>query len=139
MVSAHCLSLENMGPPTEEESFNGAITTPSTGCILSPLSKLPECRVEKFLGHLDFFFVRESSDLKEIGGVRAFLHNALTEAQTVVGAHTLSLGGNALLSYHIGEFHLLRTSAKNHAQCLVNVCGDMALVASNGSQSTELL
>ncbi|VDQ15537.1 unnamed protein product [Trichobilharzia regenti] len=56
------------------------------------------------------------------------MHTSLSEVQAVVGAHTTSLGGNALLSYHLSEVVILRPTSRNQAQCLINVCGDMAKV-----------
>ncbi|CAH8839200.1 unnamed protein product [Trichobilharzia szidati] len=84
--------------------------------------------VEAYLGNLDFFFIRETTDLREVGGISGFLHTSLSEVQAVVGAHTTSLGGNALLSYHLSEVVILRPTSRNQAQCLINVCGDMAKV-----------
>ncbi|VDQ16646.1 unnamed protein product [Trichobilharzia regenti] len=37
-----------------------------TGCILTPLSSLPNMCVEAYLGNLDFFFIRETTDLREV-------------------------------------------------------------------------
>lgn len=62
----------------------------------------------------------------QVGGISGFLHTSLAEVQAVVGAHTTSLGGNALLSYHLSEVVVLRPTSRNQAQCLLNVCGDMA-------------
>ncbi|TNN18704.1 C2 domain-containing protein [Schistosoma japonicum] len=76
----------------------------TSGCILTPLSSLPNT----------------------YWSVSGFLHTSLTEVQAVVGAHTTSLGGNALLSYHLSEVVVLRPTSRNQAQCLLNVCGDMA-------------
>ncbi|CAH8496962.1 unnamed protein product [Schistosoma guineensis] len=98
----------------------------TSGCILTPLSSIPNTYVEAYLGNLDFFFVRETTDLREVGGISGFLHTSLAEVQAVVGAHTTSLGGNALLSYHLSEVVVLRPTSRNQAQCLLNVCGDMA-------------
>ncbi|CAH8508322.1 unnamed protein product [Heterobilharzia americana] len=99
------------------------------GCILTPLSSLPNMCVETYHGNLDFFFIRETTDLREVGGISGFLHTSLCEVQAVVGAHTASLGGNALLSYHLSEIVVLRPTSRNQAQCLLNVCGDMAKVS----------
>lgn len=62
----------------------------------------------------------------QFGGICGFLQTSLAEAQAVVGAHTASQGGNALMSYHLSEVIVLRTASRNQAQCLLNVCGDMA-------------
>ncbi|KAH8859199.1 C2 domain-containing protein 5 [Schistosoma japonicum] len=88
-------------------------------------------RRSKFYLHKPALLTKLKSDLKsmnfiKIGGVSGFLHTSLTEVQAVVGAHTTSLGGNALLSYHLSEVVVLRPTSRNQAQCLLNVCGDMA-------------
>ncbi|CAL8080395.1 unnamed protein product [Calicophoron daubneyi] len=99
------------------------------GCLITPLSTVPGKYVEKFLGNLDFFFIRETTDLREVGGMCGFLHTSLSEVQAVVAAHTASLGGNALLSYQFSEVVILRPASRNQAQCLLNICGDMARIA----------
>ncbi|TPP64179.1 C2 domain-containing protein 5 [Fasciola gigantica] len=101
----------------------------SDSCLLTPLSVVPGTQVESYLGNLDFFFIRETTDLREMDGICGFLHTSLTEVQAVVGAHTASLGGNALLSYHLSEVMILRPTSRNQAQCLLNVCGDMARIS----------
>ncbi|KAF5401115.1 hypothetical protein PHET_05770 [Paragonimus heterotremus] len=99
------------------------------GCLLTPLSSVANTCVDAYLGNLDFFFIRETNDLREAGGICGFLHSSLAEVQAVVGAHTSSLGGNALLSYHLSEVLVLRPPSRNQAQCLLNVCGDMAKIS----------
>ncbi|KAA3675055.1 uncharacterized protein DEA37_0010287 [Paragonimus westermani] len=100
-----------------------------SGCLLTPLSSVANTCVDTYLGNLDFFFIRETNDLREAGGICGFLHSSLAEVQAVVGAHTSSLGGNALLSYHLSEVLVLRPPSRNQAQCLLNVCGDMAKIS----------
>ncbi|KAF8561325.1 hypothetical protein P879_02233 [Paragonimus westermani] len=100
-----------------------------SGCLLTPLSSVANTCVDAYLGNLDFFFIRETNDLREAGGICGFLHSSLAEVQAVVGAHTSSLGGNALLSYHLSEVLVLRPPSRNQAQCLLNVCGDMAKIS----------
>ncbi|CAH8529555.1 unnamed protein product [Dicrocoelium dendriticum] len=112
--------------PVDSSRTDPAFQNNLHGCLLTPLSCVPGMVVDTYLGNLDFFFVRETNDLKEAGGIRGFLHTGLAEVQAVVGAHTSSLGGNVLLSYHLSEVHIFRTASRNHAQCLFNVCGDMA-------------
>ncbi|CAH8474205.1 unnamed protein product [Schistosoma turkestanicum] len=123
------IMLSNDENPSQQENHpQQPIDKPHTSnnCILTPLSSIPNACVEAYLGNLDFFFVRETTDLREVGGISGFLHTSLTEVQAVVGAHTTSLGGNALLSYHLSEVVVLRPTSRNQAQCLLNVCGDMA-------------
>ncbi|VEL20529.1 unnamed protein product [Protopolystoma xenopodis] len=99
-------------------------------CLLTPLSAVPGTLIDVYLGNLDFFFIRETTDVREFGGIGGFIHASLTEAQAVVGAHTTSLGGNALLSYRLSELDVIHQTSRNQAQCLLNVCGDMAYLVS---------
>ncbi|KAH9286350.1 C2 domain-containing protein 5 [Echinococcus granulosus] len=100
-------------------------------CILTPSPKLLDCEGTHYLGSYSFFFVRETNDLREMGGLRCFIHAAVMEAQAVAAAHTVGLGGNALLSYQITDLLITRPASRNQAQCLVNLCGDMARTSAN--------
>lgn len=62
----------------------------------------------------------------QMGGQRCFVHAAISEAQSVVAAHTASLGGNAVLNYRVSELAIIRPTSRNQAQCLLHLCGDMA-------------
>uniref|UniRef100_A0A0R3T4G2 Protein kinase domain-containing protein n=1 Tax=Rodentolepis nana TaxID=102285 RepID=A0A0R3T4G2_RODNA len=104
---------------------------PEEKCVLTPSTSLPNSRVEHYLGSYSFFFVRETNDLREMGGLRCFVHTAIMEAQSVAAAHTMGLGGNALLSYQISEMLILRPTSRNQAQCLINLCGDMVRTSVN--------
>uniref|UniRef100_A0A5K4ENE1 C2 domain-containing protein n=1 Tax=Schistosoma mansoni TaxID=6183 RepID=A0A5K4ENE1_SCHMA len=125
------MMINNDDIPTEQKQCKQQFIDKQhiSGCILTPLSSIPNTYVEAYLGNLDFFFVRETTDLREVGGISGFLHTSLAEVQAVVGAHTTSLGGNALLSYHLSEVVVLRPTSRNQAQCLLNVCGDMARIS----------
>ena len=61
-----------------------------------------------------------------MGGLKCFIQAAVMEAQTVAAAHTIGLGGDALLSFQIRELLITRPTYRNQAQCLINLCGDMA-------------
>lgn len=66
-----------------------------------------------------------------MGGLRCFIHAAVMEAQAVAAAHTVGLGGNALLSCQINDLLITRPSSRNQAQCLINLRGDMARTSAN--------
>ncbi|VDK75856.1 unnamed protein product [Dibothriocephalus latus] len=134
-------------------------------CLLTPLASIPNYEVTSYFGNISFFFVRETTDLRELlsspgnvvvmvpfgpiscvqitffllikyllglrfqmGGLRCFVHASVADAQSVISAHTISFGGNALLSYHISELLIIRPPSRNQAQCILNLCGDMAYV-----------
>nr|CDS33970.1 C2 calcium dependent membrane targeting [Hymenolepis microstoma] len=112
-------------------SRNGFGASEEEKCVLTPSTDLPSSRVKHYLGSYSFFFVRETNDLREMGGLRCFVHTAIMEAQAVAAAHTMGLGGNALLSYQISEMLVLRPTSRNQAQCLINLCGDMVRTSVN--------
>ena len=49
------------------------------GVDITPLSCVPGGKVEKYLGNLNFFFIRESTSIRENGGISGFVHSFITE------------------------------------------------------------
>jgi len=98
------------------------------GIVLTPQSFVCGGRIEKYLGNLNFFLIRETSSLREAGGLSHFVQSFICEIQCIVRAHVMSLGGNALLSYFMSEFVIMHNPHKNQAQCLLHVGGDAVLV-----------
>jgi len=95
---------------------------------ITPLSTIPGTKVERYLGNLNFYFIRETSSLRESGGLSTFMHSFFTEILAVVRAHVSALGGNALLSYFMTRCAILHNPHKNQGQCVLNVGGDAAYV-----------
>lgn len=46
---------------------------------ISPLSWVPSGRIEKYLGNLNFSFIRETQNVREYGGICGFVHSFITE------------------------------------------------------------
>lgn len=46
---------------------------------ISPLSFVPSGRIEKYLGNLNFSFIRETQNVREYGGICGFVHSFITE------------------------------------------------------------
>lgn len=99
------------------------------GVDVTPLSYVPGGKIEKYLGNLNFFFIRECTSIRENGGLSGFVHSFVTELLAVVRAHVSALGGNALVSYYISEMLLFDNPHKNQGQCLVSVGGDVVFVS----------
>ncbi|XP_065094151.1 C2 domain-containing protein 5 [Ochlerotatus camptorhynchus] len=99
------------------------------GVDITPLSYVPGGRVEKYLGNLDFFFIRECTAVKENGGLSGFVHSFITEVLAVVRAHVTALGGNAMVSFYITELVLVDNMHKNQGQCLMSAGGDVVFVS----------
>ena len=74
------------------------------------------------------FIIRESTQIKENGGLSGFMHCFISEVLALTRAHVLSLGGNALVSFKMNECVLLDNPHRNQGQCLINVFGDAVQV-----------
>ncbi|XP_014250746.1 C2 domain-containing protein 5 [Cimex lectularius] len=98
------------------------------GVDVTPLCYVPGGKIISYLGNLNFFFIRESSCIRE-AGLSAFVHGFIAEVLAIVRAHVTAIGGNALVSYTMSECHLTNNAHKNQAQCLVNVGGDAVFVS----------
>ncbi|XP_031716117.1 C2 domain-containing protein 5 isoform X5 [Anarrhichthys ocellatus] len=130
---AHSVSsLERCSPLPEgrsrslrsNRSFRGSSVTVVK---MTPLSFLPGTRIIKYLGIINMFFIRETTSLREEGGVSGFLHTFIAEVFSMVRAHVAALGGNAVVSYSMKECMLMENPNKNQAQCLINVSGDAVI------------
>ncbi|KAL5112307.1 hypothetical protein TcWFU_006386 [Taenia crassiceps] len=115
----------------DRPNAHGGLDSSEGKCIVTPLPNLLDCEVTHYLGNYSFFFVRETNDLREMGGLRCFIHAAVMEAQAVAAAHTVGLGGNALLSCQVNDLLITRPTSRNQAQCLINLRGDMARTSAN--------
>ncbi|EDO47590.1 predicted protein [Nematostella vectensis] len=96
---------------------------------VTPMSYLPNAQIERYLGNVNLFFIRESLSIREDGGLNVFMQVFLAEAQAILRAHVKALGGNALVSYQLNEIVLLDNPHKHQGQCLLNVCGDAVEVS----------
>ncbi|XP_068458282.1 C2 domain-containing protein 5 isoform X19 [Clinocottus analis] len=131
-VSSRVSSLERCSPLPEgrsrslrsNRSFGGSSVTVVK---MTPLSFLPGTRIIKYLGIINMFFIRETTSLREEGGVSGFLHTFIAEVFSMVRAHVAALGGNAVVSYSMKECMLMENPNKNQAQCLINVSGDAVI------------
>ncbi|KAJ3288689.1 hypothetical protein HDU79_004648 [Rhizoclosmatium sp. JEL0117] len=99
---------------------------------ITPLSYVPQSRIEKFLGRVSLHFVKEASILYEVGtvggGMGGFAHTFLAEFYAVARAYTVALGGNAMISFTVEE-SMFYESIKNQGYSLISVSGDVVQVA----------
>ncbi|KAL6106824.1 c2cd5 [Pungitius sinensis] len=130
--SSRVSSLERSSPLPEGRSrslrSNRSFGGISVAVVkMTPLSFLPGTRIIKYLGIINMFFIRETTSLREEGGVSGFLHTFIAEVFSMVRAHVAALGGNAVVSYSMKECMLMENPNKNQAQCLINVSGDAVI------------
>ena len=89
---------------------------------------MPNARIENYYGNVNLFLIRESTQIKENGGLSGFMHCFISEVLALSRAHVLSLGGNALVSFKMNECVLLDNPHRNQGQCLINISGDAVKV-----------
>ncbi|XP_076848798.1 C2 domain-containing protein 5 isoform X3 [Brachyhypopomus gauderio] len=125
-------SLEKSSPLPDSRSrslrSNRSCPSSSVAVVkMTPLSFLPGTKIIKYLGIINMFFIRETTSLREEGGVSGFLHSFIAEVFAMVRAHVAALGGNAVVSYSMKECVFMENPNKNQAQCLINVSGDAVI------------
>lgn len=122
---------------TKRLKHHSGKTTPF-GVQLTPLSWIPRSKVTNYIGHLNFFIIRESTTVREEGGSSCFVHSFLTEVLAICRAQVKNLGGNALVSFKLEECVIQNNFHKNQSQCLVNVYGDVVNVKYESDSSSHL-
>uniref|UniRef100_A0A8C5SNT3 C2 domain-containing protein 5 n=1 Tax=Laticauda laticaudata TaxID=8630 RepID=A0A8C5SNT3_LATLA len=125
------ISFDKPSPLTEGQCRNrlGPMGMNSTVPVvkMTPLSFIPGAKITKYLGIINMFFIRETTSLREEGGVSGFLHTFVAEVFAMVRAHVAALGGNAVVSYIMKQCVFMENPNKNQAQCLINVSGDAVI------------
>ncbi|XP_073506637.1 C2 domain-containing protein 5 isoform X5 [Phyllobates terribilis] len=124
-------SMDKASPLGEGHLRNrpvGALGFPTVTVVkMTPLSFIPGAKITKYLGIINMFFIRETTSLREEGGVSGFLHAFICEVFAMVRAHVAALGGNAVVSYIMKQCVFMENTNKNQAQCLINVSGDAVI------------
>ena len=46
---------------------------------LTPLSNIPGAKIKRYLGNVSFFLIRETSNLREVGGLNSFIQVSAIE------------------------------------------------------------
>ncbi|XP_065055767.1 C2 domain-containing protein 5-like isoform X2 [Rhopilema esculentum] len=93
--------------------------------VISPSSDVPDMQIQQFLGYLNLFFIRETTSVKEDGGLNMFMQNFIAEVHAIVRAQVAALAGDGIVSFSINDVTLLDSSHKNQSQCLLNASGDV--------------
>ncbi|XP_040136855.1 C2 domain-containing protein 5 isoform X17 [Ictidomys tridecemlineatus] len=130
-AAQRAVTLEKASPMGEGNFRNRSAppcTNSTVGVVkMTPLSFIPGAKITKYLGIINMFFIRETTSLREEGGVSGFLHAFIAEVFAMVRAHVAALGGNAVVSYIMKQCVFMENPNKNQAQCLINVSGDAVI------------
>ncbi|XP_063968624.1 C2 domain-containing protein 5-like isoform X1 [Lytechinus pictus] len=92
--------------------------------LITPLAIIPGAIIDRYLGNLNVFFIRETTSVRESGGVSGFMRSFIAEVKAIVRRHVAALGGNALVAYALIDCIMEESPHKNQCQCLIHVCGD---------------
>ncbi|CAK1545753.1 unnamed protein product [Leptosia nina] len=110
---------------TNTESYDEKNNTQGGRVSLTTLSSISGSRLSRRVCALRLLFVRETTGVRELGGLSGFLHTFTCEVLAIVRAYTSALGGNALTSFYITHLMLQDNAHKNQGQCLLSVGGDV--------------
>uniref|UniRef100_A0A8C4K8N1 C2 domain-containing protein 5 n=1 Tax=Dromaius novaehollandiae TaxID=8790 RepID=A0A8C4K8N1_DRONO len=128
---AKAASLDKASPLAEGHLRHRSVPSCTNSTVsvvkMTPLSFIPGAKITKYLGIINMFFIRETTSLREEGGVSGFLHAFIAEVFAMVRAHVAALGGNAVVSYIMKQCVFMENPNKNQAQCLINVSGDAVI------------
>ena len=97
----------------------------ANNCEITSLNYVSNSIIDRYLGYINLFIIRESTSIKESGGLNGFVNYFISEMLSMTRAHVLSLGGNALVSFKLNECFLIDNPHKNLGQCLINIAGDV--------------
>ncbi|KAI5644777.1 c2 domain-containing protein [Phthorimaea operculella] len=118
--------VENANADDKSLIFNGQVPTTVS---LTTLGFVSGSRSERRICALRLLFVRETTAVRELGGLSGFLHTFTCEVLAIVRAYTAALGGNALTSFYITQLMLQDNAHKNQGQCLLSVGGDVVQIS----------
>jgi hypothetical protein len=93
------LSISQSSKPVSSLDIHSNEIIPDV--ILTPLSYLTGCSVERYLGPIQLYFLKESWSIRRPEDLQLFQHRFLSEVNQLVCAHVAALGGNALLCMRI--------------------------------------
>ena len=102
---------------------------------ISPMSYIPGYLVTDYLGNMNLFVIRETSSVREFGGISGFMHKFVAEVLALMRAHVAALGGNALLAFNLNQCVLLDNPNRNQAS---NILVDWSVANLSIYLSTKL-
>ncbi|KAI8908982.1 hypothetical protein EDD86DRAFT_206598 [Gorgonomyces haynaldii] len=98
-----------------------------------PTSFVPGSRIVAFLGRLSLHFIKETSLMYEsrsgMNGMGRFIFMFQQEIMAVLRAHTIALGGNAVIGYTMDQFLFEETF--NQGYGLISISGDIVRVVTD--------
>ncbi|CAE7589333.1 c2cd5, partial [Symbiodinium necroappetens] len=93
--------------------------------LVSALSSIPYCQVERYCGLVTVHMIKETVNVtRQFESLQVFYHQFVAEALLTAKAHVLAVGGDALLGYRINNLFLRED--KRRAYAVISISGDAA-------------
>jgi hypothetical protein len=124
---------------TDDEEVETVFSTQLDECATKDHVTLTSCDViecatiTQHLGVINFFIIRETTNLHERGGTAGFLQMFLHESSLIVVETVKAFGGNAVVNFKLNECILMDSPNKHQGQCLLNVSGDIVMVENSST------
>jgi hypothetical protein len=106
--------------------------------LMSSASSVAGWCVAQHIGMVNIFLIRESTSIRESGGLGVFMDVFLLEANAIARAHVKSMGGNAILTYQLNKCVIIDHPHKNQAQSLINISGDAVKLNMTSQSSADV-
>jgi hypothetical protein len=104
---------------------------------MTSMSFVPGAVAVRSLGRLNVHLIKESTSLREDGGLGAFNSTVLVELNALARAYVRAMGGNALLGHHMDVCHIYESSSHETAYALFSLSGDVFLILQQQQQSSS--
>lgn len=104
---------------------------PGSFVLVSALSSVPCCTVERYCGLVTVHMVKETADIRgQFETLQVFYHQFVAEALLIAKAQVLAVGGNALLGYRINNLFLHTGKHNKKAYAVISISGDAGKLSS---------
>eukprot|EP00047_Mylnosiga_fluctuans_P022644 m.123782 g.123782 ORF g.123782 m.123782 type:complete len:930 (+) comp9335_c0_seq5:57-2846(+) len=107
-----------------------------SGVEISVVDEIPRATVTRHLGTISLHMIKETTALRESGGLALFVSHFTADVLAIARAHAAARGGNAIVGYRIRTMQVVDQASKNAAQCLLSLCGDVVVVVYHDSPSS---
>jgi len=90
--------------------------------LITPLSALPGHHTVSYCGRIELHLIRENTTIRETGGASMFAGRALEEAAAMARAHTIAMGGNAVVGFKVKNFVMRDSPQRNSVRLNYVLC-----------------
>ena len=96
---------------------------------ITSLEDIPGAVILRYLGSLSLHLVKETTSLRDAGGLARFVHQFITDTMCIARAQAAARGGNAIVGYRMRQITVMEQPGKNNGQAVISYLGDVVEVA----------